>query len=349
MPNLIEKRLGKLPKRLNELYEEMYSTKLNSYEPEERAMSECAFRWLLCSHEPLTTDEFLAAVSFCSGEDIELSKETLLAMCFNFIVHDDSVGTFRFAHLSVREYLESKANYEASLNHATAAFCCLSYLTLPPKRDQAPSRGFRYAYFYWGLHSASSGKRRLEGELQELFRKFLGSLQNPSPYFVRWNEELSVALPERSPGSDELSDHILNCMRSTPANSIFAASAWGFPEILETEVGFDPVILEAANLNGETALILSSRYHQRDFLRLLLHNRVHLEAKELAEGYTALLMASSLGHKMIVRMLLDHRANVEAKSNHGETPLFLASQYGNKEIVKLLLEEGANANTRNIS
>ena len=57
-------------------------------------------------------DEFLIAVTISSVEDIGLSKETLLTLCFNFVVYDGNVNFFRFAHFSVREYLESKTNYE---------------------------------------------------------------------------------------------------------------------------------------------------------------------------------------------------------------------------------------------
>jgi len=342
---LIEKRLGKLPRKLSELYDELYCTKFDSHENEETAIAEGVFRWLLCSHVPLETDEFLVAVSFCSGEAIELTKDTLLNLCFNFVVHDDNVNVFRFAHLSVREYLESKDNYEASLNHATAAFSCLSYLTLPPKRNQAPLRKFNYAYLVWAIHSASSGKRRLEGGLHELFRKFLGSIQCPSPFFVKWSGKIESKL--RGPGWTQLPGLRISSMRSSPVSPIFAVSAWGFSEILEIEVGFEPIILDRRNKNGSTALIISSRYGQEDIVRLLLQNNVNLEIRSRyarGDGGTALQIASRSGHTMVVRMLLDHGAIINTQGFDKKTPLVEASSYGHKDIVQILLEKGADVN-----
>ncbi len=342
---MIEKRLGKLPRKLSELYDELYCTKFDSHENEETAIAEGVFRWLLCSHVPLETDEFLVAVSFCSGEATELTKDTLLNLCFNFIVHDDSVNVFRFAHLSVREYLESKNNYEASFNHATAAFSCLSYLTLPLKRNQAPLRKFNYAYFGWATHSASSGKRRLEGGLHELFRKFLGSIQCPSPFFVKWSSKIVSKL--HGSGSIQLPVSRISTMRSSPISPIFAASAWGFSEILETEVGFEPFILDRQNKSGFTALMISSRYDQQDIVRLLLQNNVDLEIRSRyasGDGGTALQIASRSGHTTVVRMLLDHGANIDTQMFDKSTPLLEASSYGHKDIVQILLEKGADVN-----
>ncbi len=342
---MIEKRLGKLPRKLSELYDELYCTKFDSHENEETAIAEGVFRWLLCSHVPLETDEFLVAVSFCSGEAIELTKDTLLNLCFNFVVHDDSVNVFRFAHLSVREYLESKDSYEASLNHATAAFSCLSYLTLPPKRNQAPLRKFNYAYFGWAIHSASSGKRRLEGGLHELFRKFLGSIQCPSPFFVKWSSRIESKL--HGPGSNQLPVSRICSMRSSPVSPIFAASAWGFSEILEIQVGFGPIILDRGNTDGFTALMISSRYGQQDIVRLLLQNSVNLEIRSRyarEDGGTALQIASRSGHTTVVRMLLDHGAIIDTQGFDTKTPLLEASFYGHKDIVQILLEKGADVN-----
>ena len=149
-----------------------------------------AFRWPLCCQVPLTMDEFILAVSTSSGEEIELSKEILLALCLNFIVHDDNMNVFRFAHLLVHEYLESKENYEVQPKHATVAFSCLSCLTVLPRTKRYSLHQFEYAYFGWVLHSAMSCKHRLDGRLGQLFRQFLGSLRNPSSFFLEWAEEI---------------------------------------------------------------------------------------------------------------------------------------------------------------
>lgn len=89
-------------------------------------------------------------------------------------------------------------------------------------------------------------------------------------------------------------------MRTTPANPILAASTWCFSEILETEADFDSDIFDKTNFDGRTALIVLSMYNQRDFVRLLLENKIALEAKEYVRGDTALSIASILGHDTII-------------------------------------------------
>ena len=82
----------------------------------------------MCLREPLTTRDFLLALEFCGEERASLSVEAVLDLCANFVVLDTELDVFRFAHLSVREFLEKKEGFDAASNHAVAAECCLRYL-----------------------------------------------------------------------------------------------------------------------------------------------------------------------------------------------------------------------------
>lgn len=68
-------------------------------------------------------------LALCSCEDAELSAEDLVDLCSNFVVLDTALDVFRFAHLSVREFLEIKDDYEPDRNHAVIAKLCLKYLS----------------------------------------------------------------------------------------------------------------------------------------------------------------------------------------------------------------------------
>ena len=129
LPSLVKQRLGVLPPNLHKIYEENYSQKLGSYQEEERRIVESAFRFLLCAQERLNTSGLLEALSALDPETPPLSPDLLLALCFNFIDVDYQLDVFRFAHLSVREYIESKSNYEWTSNHALAAECCVRFLS----------------------------------------------------------------------------------------------------------------------------------------------------------------------------------------------------------------------------
>ena len=74
-----------------------------------------------------------------------MSAEDLLDLCSSFVVRDTGLDIFRFAHLSVREFLETKSDYEPDMNHALVAeLClrCLSTITVPQSfeywNDQYP-------------------------------------------------------------------------------------------------------------------------------------------------------------------------------------------------------------------
>ena len=129
LPSLVKQRLGVLPPNLQEIYEENYSQKLESYQEEERRVVQNMFRFLLCAREELHTGGLLQALSVLDPENPSLSPDVLLDLCFNFIDIDYQLDVFRFAHLSVREYLEARDDYERTINHALAAQCCVRLLS----------------------------------------------------------------------------------------------------------------------------------------------------------------------------------------------------------------------------
>ena len=123
----VKSRLRELPTTLLHLYNETYSQNVESRAEEEQNLTKDALRLLLCLQTPLRTGDFMLAL--CSCEDAELSAEDLIDLCSNFVVLDTALDVFRFAHLSVREFLEIKADYEPDRNHAVIAKLCLKYLS----------------------------------------------------------------------------------------------------------------------------------------------------------------------------------------------------------------------------
>lgn len=334
-PTWIEQRLGKLPRKLNDLYEDIYSKRFGSYEEWRKEVVKKAFAWLLCSHRPLTTDEFMVAVCSLGEDKAELSKEGLIALCFNLVVHDKGLDIFRFAHLSVREYLEAKEDYGGTANHATVAFDCLSYLIADS--DSKTVHEFDYAYIYWAFHSAASRSYRQKGQLGRLFYQFIGGFiggqQDIPPAFVRWKEKFIEIW------TDIQDDNLSICILSEPANPLFAASAWGFHEIFGTQLHDEPLIL---NLLGQTPLMVSSRYGQLGIVRMMLERGYNPNRMNKA-GVTALQLAISHGHESIVQELLAKGADVNIEGPQG-TALHEALRTYHKGIIQFLLENGANPN-----
>lgn len=123
----VKSRLRQLPTTLLDLYDEVYSRSIVSHAEEEQSLTKDAFRLLLCMQIPLRTSDFMLAL--CSCEDAELSADDLVDLCSSFVVYDAALDVFRFAHLSVREFLETKDDYEPDKNHAVIAKLCLKYLS----------------------------------------------------------------------------------------------------------------------------------------------------------------------------------------------------------------------------
>ena len=141
------KRLGELPKDLSKIYDDIYRVKIEEVE-EQGSIAKNAFNLLLSLKTPLKHEEFLQALYFCGDDKTDVSAEDLLDFGCNFLVLDAELDVFRFAHLSVREYLDTRSEYGPECSHALAAQFCLRYLcTSNPSgpflipRDPSPDDG----------------------------------------------------------------------------------------------------------------------------------------------------------------------------------------------------------------
>lgn len=120
--------------------------------------------------------------------------------------------------------------------------------------------------------------------------------------------------------------------------------AWRVADALLLGPGLD---VNAANPQGETALMLACVKGRMDFVQRLLAKGADVNRA----GWTPLHYAASadLPESLdIARLLLDkHYAYIDAESPNGSTPLMLAAQYGSQAMVELLLQEGADPDVRN--
>ena len=122
----VRARLGRLPQELGQLYLEIYNDLVSAQEKSGRSIINNALKWLLCAKEELRAPEFLLAVAAnLDTSDGEVSTDNLLDLCNNFIVYDDGLQVFRFAHLSVREFLEQRPEFADVSCYSLAAECCL--------------------------------------------------------------------------------------------------------------------------------------------------------------------------------------------------------------------------------
>ena len=360
LPSLVKQRLGVLPPNLQKIYEDNYSQKLESYQEEERRIVKIAFRFLLCSQEKLSTGGLLKALSVLDPENPPLSLDLLLDLCFNFIDVDSQLNVFRFAHLSVREYLESKSDYERTSNHALAAECCVRLLS----SDEVIKRGgcvghiatdettdptfwedialrltdfHEYACIHWAFHLASSGNFRLNSPLIDLSYAFMmDHEQATSDAYWVWNRDAYwCCLNMRYGDFMGLRDELRWAISSyAAADYLFAACVWGFEDILKIRIraALNPINGQVIHDSGR-ALGLAAKFGKYTAVRLLLEHGA--DPKWSSLGRTSL-TESLIGESPELFQEKDYRANYE-----GKTPLAWAVENRDLEMTRMLLRNGA--------
>jgi hypothetical protein len=195
-PANVKYGLERLPLKLNESYHAIFKHISNPHDPNsEIAVS--TMKWLLCSKSPLKTKEFIAAVTIHFEEqDTPLGQDQLLDICCNMFVLDSEYGVFRFAHLSVRAYLEGIDDYKEIRTHIysleTCIDTCLSLYATPPVMPRSEVMVKRndlfkqYAVEYWLLHWQNIKTDQITRRTGEKLRIFLFESGEVAPSFTNW-------------------------------------------------------------------------------------------------------------------------------------------------------------------
>lgn len=182
------------------MYDQIYR-KIHTRFPPEQAIAERALKWVLCTPYPLTSEELLSAARMCiEKENIKLGsciqQESLLSICENLLVVDTD-GRWRYFHLSAREYLEKTYDIYQQARSYCAQVCLLSLMrtfgpeTLPGSLEDP----FNQAHpFSW--HTQTCWIVYVVGQMENdqsviLLKKFLGSPDKSSVFYIRWLDHLS--------------------------------------------------------------------------------------------------------------------------------------------------------------
>ncbi|KAF8417569.1 hypothetical protein EV426DRAFT_645752 [Tirmania nivea] len=184
----VKRNLTTLPDTLTDIYNEIYNGILTQKESAPRIALN-AFRWIQCSKEPLSSETLLDAVTVevdTAGEFSQIGParvKQLLTICRNLIILDEKLNTFRFAHLSVDEYLETKlSKLDSHLELSRVYFSLLCSHTAWNAYDQGKktSRGayedrhlLLYSAVFWPWHFASCGEFNRDPALSGLWDKLI--------------------------------------------------------------------------------------------------------------------------------------------------------------------------------
>jgi ankyrin repeat protein len=340
--------LGQLPKTLRESYDIIYH-QIENAGVTSRQVAENAMKWLLCAQRPLYPLELIDALSIDSeGQYTPLDTSQLLHMCCNMVVLDEKLEIFRFAHLSVREYLESRGEYTKIETHTSVAEICVDTYILEPSLEP-PGKQNReispYATLYWSIHCQSIGHHQWGNRLMRKVRQFLFKDYAVAPSFIKWTSaasDLSDKLKYNSP----LRADLIACS-SSPPTPLFLACHFGWHSIICDMCTFRNVDWNQRNNNGYTGVNLAAANGHEAVVKVLLEKGAELESKDETWSQTPLSWAANNGHEAVVKLLLEKGAELESKEEKwGRTPLSLATETGHEAIVKLLLEKGAELESK---
>lgn len=282
----LQEMLGRLPLEISELYSQIYEKMLARRSSTSIAIIQNSLKWLLSSRIPLKSSDFREAISMNINISLErLSNDHILDLLNNFLVLDRDLDVFRFAHLSVAEYLaESRPEYNDSLCKALAAEICLVKLI---ESSRCPDVGkffhrlglhvrgtasnapesyveglHRYALKMWAWHSKCAGEeqRTRDGRFKDVFHFFLfDDCGDTSPLSTCVRNEVVWR------GSRPIGELIMNHSASL-ARSYFLACAHGFCDILR-------ISLTGSELTDDmrrTGLRLAVLHKQEGVVKLLV-------------------------------------------------------------------------------
>ena len=356
----VRKALDRPPKALSALYTAVYAQILQ-LESEGRSIAENALKWLLCAQRPLSTSEFLSAVSSHSiAESSQLiSSEEILGLCCNLVVLDTELDTFRLAHLSVREYLEGRSDYSFDAIHSLAVEKCLnvyaSKFTAVSFSTQISERAvpqislekntilWEYATLYWVVHY---GKIRPDQRRDTIKLKVMGvffrGAYDSGPFFewIHSISKLSSAIDIRDPLADKFA-----AILSSPVTPLHTLCTFGLLEILEEESVLNLIDLHQTSNEGETGLFLAAWQGHVDIIGFLVNKNVNVR-KINNNGETALHQAACSGHVGVLRLLLENGADLKESDDSGWTSLDWAIKGRHMEAVLFLIENGAREEAR---
>ncbi|KAI0903434.1 hypothetical protein F4823DRAFT_568697 [Ustulina deusta] len=211
----IRSRLGKLPFDLKAAYDEIFAT-IEALHADAGALSFRALRWVMCTYQPLTSAELVAAIHVDPEkgilEALETTETDLLDWCANLLRIDaqQDPPVWRVSHLSVVEYLETHWTVlEAHCFVAKASLVLLqeTYGSEHDKQSQ-PADIFEpkhplqlYARYHWIRHVQTQEHRDADPRLAHLLKAFLGSLEESSMQYRRWYHQIRSDPPIQLPGS----------------------------------------------------------------------------------------------------------------------------------------------------
>ena len=343
----IKKRLGRLPKTLEETYTKIYET-ISREDSEELEVTKRALMWLMCSRRPLSSQEWASVSYWPEPADQDIGADPLLDMCHNLVTMGNQSQVVRFAHLSVQEYLEKLDDFTAEKANSMAARFCLSVLlsdekSIPPLLGKA----FDYSAGYWMEHASQCTSSL---DVFDLLRGFLGTPAKPGRAYCNWFRLASNANPgwnshfplfPSTTGFGHLRASLKH-LHSESLNPVFAVCYFRLGTGFQDFWDWDAFDIDSRNGGGETLLYIASLAGNEQIVKYLLKNGADVNApswEHYSDFRNPLTAAITHRRARIAVTLLDHGASVgfPGVGFHRNT-LEFAAEHGDESVVEALID-----------
>lgn len=278
----VEYLLPRLPETLEDTYSKILSD-TDRLLPHGRQMLRSIIKLMICAIHPMTYEEIHEAVHILIGDQVSpLTRNfvrNVLKMGRGLIVAGDGGTGFVFAHLSVKEFFESRPDFSGDYAHALAAEACLSLYFRADfeERPVVPLRSFRsYAVQHLGRHCQRAGALRNSPKLQSLMHKFLLQEGSNNAYEL-WNRD------SFSRNVRWAQDREWTRCRSEPALPLFMACVYDFEEYVEPLILHKEDTLRYENSDGDRPLEVATMYGLHNIVKAL-YNSASLARKSPIRG-----------------------------------------------------------------
>lgn len=294
----VRENLGRLPSKLEDLYAEVYAKLTSHHGKSGRSIIENTFKWLLSARRTLNACEFLWAIALNLDTPVEM--ESVLDLCHNLVIYDEGLNIFRFAHLSVREFLERKSEFSENSCNALTAENCLIHMMASSKSLNVPSTSWKshirnirvrltsaepstlagfmdYSFDFWMAHCglASRDARLGDSSFGQLFRFFLSEIPMRDSAFDEWVQRYINTFPtdgilkEGQPKTWWQLHGLFSRCPDTTLRIFFIAVAYGFSEITEPYLQNDRL----GEKEVKQAVLLAAKAGQGEVFGLLMNTK----------------------------------------------------------------------------
>ncbi|KAL8800925.1 MAG: hypothetical protein Q9223_007165 [Gallowayella weberi] len=323
----VEAALQSLPPTLSQLYTVILQ-RIDRIASHGRHLATNALRWLLCARTPLTSTTLIEMLEM---EDTasEVLTQQVLSLCCNLVILDDSLDVFRFAHASVREFLEAQPRFSFQDINLQAAEECL-HMVFRTAGANRPIGFTDYARTFWIEHYCDLDYhfrtiQPLATEVKDFFMRGLSGDGMLLSWFghVSFTSDLEVRAVERSYYSP-----------------LHIACFYGLLEIVETMIELAKIDVISSDVEGVNALYIAVSRGHLDVAEKLLAEGADPNTRTRSQE-TALHRAAESGHQKIALLLLRYGVDVVAQDDQGWTALDWAVRGNHLALVRLLILNGS--------